>query len=39
MHYNLTDSIQFYQAVYKMHPKFSVKSETQNVAGFIKTPF
>ena len=38
MHQNLNDSIKFYQAAYKVHPKFGGNSEPRSFAGFIKTP-
>ena len=39
MQQNFTDSIQFYQAAYKMHPKFGGNFTQQSFAGFFKTPF
>ena len=39
MHQNFTESIRFYQAAYKMHPKFDGKSEARSFAGSIKIPF
>ena len=38
MHQNFTESIEFYQTAYKMHPKYGGNSETQSFAGFIKIP-
>ena len=39
MHQKFTDSMQFYQAAYKMQPEIGGNSETRSFAGFIKIPF
>ena len=39
MQQNFNDSIEFYQAAHKMHPKFGGNFAPQSFAGFIKTPF
>ena len=36
MKQNFTDSIQFYQAAYKMHPKFGGNFAPQSFAGFVR---
>ena len=38
MHQNSTESIEFYQAAHKMHPKFGGNYETR-FSGFIKKQF